>query len=74
MTEITQFAVGFLILFATGFGCWLASRDAAERRAAATIADLRHQLRVQSLDNGRLRERLNTIPRGDARRLDGKWL
>jgi hypothetical protein len=74
MTEALQYIAGLLVLVAVAVAFYLGGRDTGERRAYATVADLRHQLRVQKLENDRLRDRLNTIPRGDARRVvDGRW-
>jgi hypothetical protein len=74
MTEALQYIAGLLVLVAVAVAFYLGGRDTGERRAYATVADLRHQLRAVKLDNERLRDRLNTIPRGDARRVvDGRW-
>jgi hypothetical protein len=75
MTEALQYVAGLLVLVAVAVAFYLGGRDTGERRAYSTVADLRHQLRVQKLENERLRDRLNTIPRGDARRfVDGRWV
>lgn len=66
-TEHLQYVAGLLVLVIVAVAFYLGGRDTGERRAYATVADLRHQLRVQKLENERLRDRLNGIPKGDAR-------
>lgn len=54
--DLVVFVIGCVVLGAVGYGGYLGGRDAAERRAYATIASLRGDLAARHLEIARLRE------------------
>lgn len=46
MTELVTFIVGAIVVAAVGIGGYLGGRDAAERKAAETIGNLRRRCAV----------------------------
>lgn len=76
MSELLTFSAGVAVLAATALAFYMGGREKAERKAWHTISTLRREIRVIRMDNDRLRERINGLPKGDAyraRNSGGQW-
>lgn len=56
MTEILTLSIGMAMLVGTGYAGYLGGRDAAERKAGETIANLRRRCLVLNAQRDRLLE------------------
>lgn len=69
MSELIPFLIGVGMLAGVGYGFYIAGREKSAQVAWYTISELRREVRAGRLENERLRQRLNGIPKGDAYRV-----
>lgn len=70
MSDLLPFLIGVAMLAAVGYGFYIAGREKAAQVAWFTISELRREVRAGRLENERLRQRINGIPKGDAYRVN----
>jgi F420-0:gamma-glutamyl ligase-like protein len=67
MTEVVTFIIGAFLIVSVGVLGFMAGRDAAERRASATIATLRHTVVKERTEKESLQEANYRLHRSLAR-------
>lgn len=69
MSDLITFAIGFGVIAIVAYAFYVSGREKAQGEAFYTICELRREVRAGRLENERLKQRLNGIPRGDAYRV-----